>query len=134
MYRFADSLQAGSGCSILILLASCLQTCVTYTIAVCTVKNARWWTEELSKTCRISFQEEIWEINASSWFYYKKFIVMHSHMNVKFVLHIICSHNLAVLKEWLETTCILHKIYVNLYFLITMWSVFYTFFMFLQFQ
>jgi hypothetical protein len=43
--------------SILILLASCLQTCMTYTIAVCTVKNSWWWTEELSETCRVSFQE-----------------------------------------------------------------------------
>jgi hypothetical protein len=42
-YRFADSLQAGSGwncSSILILLASCQQTSMTYTIAVCTVKNS----------------------------------------------------------------------------------------------
>ena len=39
-YRFADSLRAGSGRSILILLASCQQTCMTYTIAVCTVKNS----------------------------------------------------------------------------------------------
>jgi len=38
-YRFADSLRAGSGrnCrSVLILLASCM----TYTIAVCTVKKS----------------------------------------------------------------------------------------------
>jgi len=35
-YRFADSLRAGSACYILILLASCM----TYTIAVCTVKNS----------------------------------------------------------------------------------------------
>ena len=60
-YRFADSLRAGSGwnwtSSILILLARCLQTCMTYTIAVCTVKNSWWWTEELSVTCRVSFQE-----------------------------------------------------------------------------
>ena len=34
-YRFADRLRAGSGRSVLILLASCM----TYTIAVCTVKN-----------------------------------------------------------------------------------------------
>jgi len=27
------------------LLASCQQTFMTYTIAVCTVKNSRWWTE-----------------------------------------------------------------------------------------
>jgi hypothetical protein len=41
-YRFDNSLWAGSGwncCSILILLASCQQTCMTYTTAVCTVKT-----------------------------------------------------------------------------------------------
>jgi hypothetical protein len=49
---------SGWNCSsILILLASCQQICMTYTIAVCTVKNSWWWTEELSETCRISFQE-----------------------------------------------------------------------------
>jgi hypothetical protein len=31
--------RAGSGWNILILLESCLQTIMTYTIAVCTVKN-----------------------------------------------------------------------------------------------
>ena len=52
--------QAGSGwnCrSILILLASCQQNCMTCTIPVCTVKNSWWWTEELSETCRVSFQK-----------------------------------------------------------------------------
>jgi hypothetical protein len=42
-YGFADSLRAGSGwnsSSILILLASCQHTCMTYTIAVCTVVNS----------------------------------------------------------------------------------------------
>ena len=36
------SLLVGSGrnCSVLILLASCQQNCMTYTIAVCTVKNS----------------------------------------------------------------------------------------------
>ena len=42
---------------------------MTYTIAVCTVKNCWWWTQELSETCRVSFQTQIWEISASSWFY-----------------------------------------------------------------
>ena len=42
---------------ILILLASCQQTCMTYTIAVCTVKNSWWWTEELSETCKVLFQK-----------------------------------------------------------------------------
>jgi len=36
-HRFANSLRAGSA---LILLASCQQTCMTYIIAVCTVKNS----------------------------------------------------------------------------------------------
>ena len=58
-FMFADS-----------LLASCQQTCMTYTFAVCTVKNSWWWTEELSETCRVLFQKWIWEISASRWFYY----------------------------------------------------------------
>jgi hypothetical protein len=39
------------------LLASCQQTYMTYTIAVFTVKSSWWWTGELSKACRASFQE-----------------------------------------------------------------------------
>jgi hypothetical protein len=31
-----------------------------------------WWTEELSETCRVSCQNKICEISASSWFYYKE--------------------------------------------------------------
>jgi len=38
-YTFVDSCRARSGW-ILILLESCLQTCMTYTIAVRTVKNS----------------------------------------------------------------------------------------------
>jgi hypothetical protein len=56
-----DSFRAGSGSnciSLLILLENCLQTCMTYTIAECTVNNSWWWTEELSETCRISFQNK----------------------------------------------------------------------------
>jgi hypothetical protein len=37
---------------------SCLQICMTYTIAVCTVKNSWWWTEELFETCRVSFRNK----------------------------------------------------------------------------
>jgi hypothetical protein len=47
-YRFADNLQAESGFSILILM--------TYTIATCTLKNS--WTEELSETFRVPFQNK----------------------------------------------------------------------------
>jgi len=55
-YIFADSLLAGSGwncSSVLILLASCM----TYTIAVYTVKISWWWTEKLSETCRVLLQK-----------------------------------------------------------------------------
>jgi len=31
----------------------------------------------------VEFYSKIWEIGASSWFYYKKFITMRGHMNVK---------------------------------------------------
>jgi hypothetical protein len=82
-YRFVDSFRAGSGwnfhpnqelftvhsamvyiiqvcrqVSSMILFESGLQTCETYTIAECTVKNSWWWTEELSETCRVSFQHK----------------------------------------------------------------------------
>ena len=60
------------------LLTACKQDqdgtdSVTYTISVCTVKNSWWWTEEMSETRTVLFQKEIWEISASSWFYYKNF-------------------------------------------------------------
>ena len=41
-----------------LLTASCQQTCMTYTIAVCTLKNSWWWAEELAETCRVSFQNK----------------------------------------------------------------------------
>jgi hypothetical protein len=66
----------------------CHTSLLTYATAVCTVKNSWWWAEELSKTCRVSFQEYIWEISASSWSYYKKFITMHGHMNVKLNINV----------------------------------------------
>ena len=63
-YRFAASLRAGSW------YRSQAVSKPVY-IAVCTVKNCWWWTEELSETYRVLFQNQIWEISASSWFYYK---------------------------------------------------------------
>jgi hypothetical protein len=42
----------------MLLLKNCLQTCMTYTIAECTVRTSWWWTEELSETCRVSFQNK----------------------------------------------------------------------------
>jgi hypothetical protein len=40
---------------LILLLDSCRQTCMTYTIAAFTVNNSWWWTEELSETCRSPF-------------------------------------------------------------------------------
>ena len=37
------------------------QACMSYTIAVCTVENSWWWTEKLSETCRVSFQNKNFE-------------------------------------------------------------------------
>jgi hypothetical protein len=34
--------------------------------------NSWWWRDELSETCRDSWQNKICEINISSWFYYKE--------------------------------------------------------------
>jgi len=67
-HRFSDSLRAGSGqSSVLILLASCQQTCMTYTIAVCTVKNSWWWKKELSEavtswSCSQALRKPVWHI------------------------------------------------------------------------
>jgi len=43
--------------TVVVLLANCQQTSMTYTIAVCTAKNCWWWTEELSEKCRALFQK-----------------------------------------------------------------------------
>ena len=39
-------------------LACCQQTCMTRTIAACTIENSWWWTEELLEACRVSFQNK----------------------------------------------------------------------------
>jgi len=45
------------------MLTACEQVvsinCMTYTIAVCTVQNSWWWTEELSETCRVLFKNKL---------------------------------------------------------------------------
>ena len=56
--KFDDSFQARPGWNtILVVLESCHQTCMTYTSAECTVENSWWWREELPKTCRVSWQK-----------------------------------------------------------------------------
>jgi hypothetical protein len=79
---------SGWNCSsilILLLLDSCLQTCMTYTIAECTVNNSWWWAEELSETCRASFQNKFEKLVHLVGFIIRKFVTMHGHVNVKFI-------------------------------------------------
>jgi len=54
---FHICLQSKRSNSVLILFASCQQTCMTYTIDVCTMKNSWWWTEKLSESYRLLFQK-----------------------------------------------------------------------------
>jgi hypothetical protein len=86
-YRFVDSFRAGSGwnCSsiLILLLESCLKICVTYTIAECTVNNSWWWTQELSETCTVSFQNKFEKLVHLVGFIIRKFVMMHGHRNVK---------------------------------------------------
>jgi hypothetical protein len=51
------TLSNGIGHTVFEQLERCLQTCMTYTIAECTVNNSWWWTVGLSETCRVSFQK-----------------------------------------------------------------------------
>ena len=76
-YRFGDSSRA---ISILVK---------TYSTAVCTVKNSWWWTEELSETCRFSFQKQSGEIGASGWFYYKKGISFNWKSEIRFLSSVV---------------------------------------------
>jgi hypothetical protein len=67
-----ETLHAGSGW-ILILLESLLQTCTTYSIAVCTVKKtADDGQRNFPKHVEFHFQNKFEKISASSWVYYKE--------------------------------------------------------------
>jgi hypothetical protein len=83
-----------SSCSsILVLLESCLQTCVTYT--VCTVYsvqwiNTWWWTGERSETCRGSCQNKFVKLVHLVGFIIKIFVTMRGHMNVKYKILFLC--------------------------------------------
>jgi hypothetical protein len=50
--------------------------------------NSWWWTEELSETCRVSWQNKFVKLVHLVGFIIKKFIMMHGHMNVKLQLPI----------------------------------------------
>jgi hypothetical protein len=45
--------------------------------------NSWWWTDELSETCRVSWQNKIVKLVHLVGFITKKFVTMHGRMNVK---------------------------------------------------
>ena len=56
--------------SILILHASCRQTCITCSSAECTVAKCWWWVEELPETCRVLYKNKFGN-ECVSWFHWK---------------------------------------------------------------
>ena len=88
-YIFVDSLRAGSGrksISSLILLASCQQTCMTYTNAVCTVKKTP---DDGQRNCpkHVEFhsKDKFEKLVHLVGFIVSKCNTMYSHVNGKFV-------------------------------------------------
>ena len=45
--------------------------------------NSWWWTDELSETCRVSWQNKFVKLVHLVGFIIKKFVTIHGHMNVK---------------------------------------------------
>jgi len=43
--------------TILVVLESCYQTCMTHSTAECTVENSWWWSEKLPETRGVSWQK-----------------------------------------------------------------------------
>jgi len=63
--------------------------------------NSWWWTEELSETCRVSWQNKFVKLVHLVGFITKKFVTMHGHMNVKFVYSI---HTESSCSAWVSLT------------------------------
>jgi hypothetical protein len=74
-YNFAESLWAGSRWNILILLDSCVQNCMTHTIAVFTVKNSWWCTKEHPDPAR-KLSAKLYVVYHCC-VYSEKFLMMH---------------------------------------------------------
>jgi len=82
-YRFVDSLRAGSGSLILILLVSCLKICMTYTIAECTVNELLVMDRGSPKHVEFQTKNKFAKLVHLFGLIIKKFVTMHGHMNVK---------------------------------------------------
>jgi hypothetical protein len=58
--------------TILVLLESCLKTCMTYNIVECTVSKFLMMDRRNSRNMQSFMAKQICEISTSSWFYYKE--------------------------------------------------------------
>jgi hypothetical protein len=76
-----------------------------------TVNNSWWWTEELSETCRVSFQNKCEKSVHLVGFIIRKFVTMHGHVNVKLGLKSLWDYK--ILKK--TQNLIFNTIFVNLF-------------------
>ena len=80
-HRFVDSFRAGPrwSCSKVVYRP-------VWRIQLPSVEwlNSWWWTEELSETCCVSYQNKFVKLVHVVGFIKKKFVIMHGHMNLKF--------------------------------------------------
>jgi hypothetical protein len=70
------------------------------------VNNSWWWTEELSETCRVSFQNKFEKLVYLVGFTKRKFVTTQGHMNVQYLLfwhHLCCSFDFVKLLDDLKT-------------------------------
>jgi len=73
------------------LLESCLQTCMTYTIAECKVNKLLMMDRGTVRNIRVSCQNKFVKLVHLVGFIIKKFVTMHGHINVEFCLsHYLC--------------------------------------------
>jgi len=75
--------QDQDGSSTLVLLESCLQTCMSYTSTECTVNKLLMMGRVTAQTCRVSRRSKFAKLVHLVCFIIKKFVTMHGHMNVK---------------------------------------------------
>ena len=85
-YRFEESFRKGPGWN-RVPSWSCSKAIykLLWHIPLLSVQwiNSWWWTEELSETCRISWQNKFVKLVHIVGFITKKFVTMHGHTNVK---------------------------------------------------
>jgi len=89
MFRTVRLFIIGSLCSILILLESCLQTCMTYTIAECTVNKLLMIDRRTVRNTWSFMTKKFVKLVHLVGFITKKFFTMHGHMNVKMSLRLL---------------------------------------------